>query len=52
MFALLRDFVAELALRMQVIGCDHANLPEPWFQDAVRCNWRDGRALMPAEWPP
>jgi len=35
---------------MQVIICDHANLPADWFQAAVGHNWRDGRALIPLEW--
>jgi hypothetical protein len=26
----------------QIIVSDHANLPESWFQDRVRCDWRDG----------
>ncbi|MCW3820659.1 DUF3732 domain-containing protein [Micromonospora sp. DR5-3] len=46
LFELMRDVVAELAPAMQIIVCDHANLPEPWFQSAVRHNWR-GDALVP-----
>lgn len=30
-FTLLRDFVADLGGRMQVIVCDHANLPQDWL---------------------
>jgi hypothetical protein len=41
---------AELAPGLQIIVCDHANLPEDWFQDAVRHNWRDGERLIPAVW--
>ena len=49
LFELMRDVTEELAPDMQIIVCDHANLPEPWFQEAVRHNWR-GDALIPAGW--
>jgi hypothetical protein len=49
LFELMRDVVAELTPDMQIIVCDHANLPEPWFQSAVRHNWRSD-ALIPATW--
>ncbi|MFC6063764.1 DUF3732 domain-containing protein [Streptomyces ochraceiscleroticus] len=39
--------VAGLGGGFQMIVSDHANLPEPWFQDCVRYNWRDGEALIP-----
>jgi hypothetical protein len=36
---------------MQIIVCDHANLDEPWFQEAVGDNnWREGRKLIPDAW--
>jgi hypothetical protein len=50
MFELIREVVAELAPELQVIVCDHANLPEEWFQDAVAHNWRNGVKLIPADW--
>ena len=50
MFSLMRDVVEELEGRFQIIVCDHANLPEAWFQAAVRHNWRDGVKLVPADW--
>lgn len=50
MFELMRDVVEELAPGLQIIVCDHANLPEKWFQDSVRHNWREGRKLIPDEW--
>jgi hypothetical protein len=44
-------FVEELAPGMQVIVCDHANLPDPWFQESVgHNNWREGRKLIPDAW--
>lgn len=49
LFELMRDVAGELAPDMQIIVCDHADLPEPWFQQSVRHNWR-GDALIPAEW--
>ena len=52
MFELMRDVADELAPGLQIIVCDHANLPEEWFQDAVRHNWRNGEKLIPAEWLP
>lgn len=51
-FELLRDFAAELNPTMQVIVCDHANLNEPWFQDAIIENWRGGAGLIPESWRP
>jgi hypothetical protein len=50
MFELMRDVVAELAPHFQVIVCDHADLPEPWFAEAVRYRWRHGEKLIPADW--
>jgi hypothetical protein len=50
MFELVRDVVAELAPDIQVIVCDHADLPEPWFDRAVRQRWRHGVKLIPADW--
>jgi DNA repair exonuclease SbcCD ATPase subunit len=49
LFALLRDVAVELG-GFQIIVPDHANRPEPWFQDAVVENWRQGAALVPREW--
>lgn len=50
MFELMRDVVDELAPAFQVIVCDHADLPEQWFQDAVRHRWRGGVKLIPSDW--
>ena len=35
---------------MQIIVCDHANLLDPWFQDAVMHNWRHGEKLVSEAW--
>jgi hypothetical protein len=50
LFRLIYDVVTELAPHMQVIICDHANLPDDWFQTSVRHNWRNGEKLIPQEW--
>jgi hypothetical protein len=50
LFELMRDVVADLAPELQVIVCDHANLPEEWFQDAVAHDWRGGHKLIPPDW--
>lgn len=50
MFELMRDAVQDLAPNFQIIVCDHADLPEAWFQEAVRERWRNGAALIPADW--
>lgn len=51
MFELMRDVVDELAPAFQVIVCDHADLPELWFQNAVgQRRFRNGVKLIPAEW--
>lgn len=53
-FELLRDVVAENDGGLQIIVCDHVNLPDRWFQDAVIDNWRTREgvknALIPMEW--
>jgi hypothetical protein len=50
LFLLLYDIVRELVPDLQIIVCDHANLPEAWFQDSVQHNWRDGQKLIPHQW--
>jgi len=35
---------------MQVIITEHADIDEPWFQDAVAARWR-GKKLVPDDWP-
>jgi hypothetical protein len=52
MFLLLYEIAAELAPQLQIIVCDHANLPEQWFRESVVHNWRNGEALVPATWLP
>jgi Protein of unknown function (DUF3732). len=50
LYELMRDVAEELSPSLQIIACDHANLPDAWFQDAVIENWRDGEKLIPQSW--
>ncbi|MDD2700287.1 MAG: DUF3732 domain-containing protein [Sideroxydans sp.] len=51
MFKLLLTACKELSPNFQVIVTEHANLPEPWFQELlVEPPWRDGGALIPQDW--
>jgi hypothetical protein len=50
LYELMRDVTDELTPSMQIITCDHANLPDEWFQNAVVANWRDGEKLLPESW--
>ncbi len=52
MFQLLHDIADELSPQLQIIVCDHANLPEDWFRESVVHNWRNGEALIPQSWLP
>jgi hypothetical protein len=50
MFELLAEVATLLNDQLQIIVCDHANLPDDWFQAAVIDNWRDGIRLIPDSW--
>jgi hypothetical protein len=51
LFELMQQVVQELTPNFQVIVCDHANLDEEWFQEAVGVNnWRNGVKLVPLDW--
>ncbi len=50
LYELMRDVAHDLAPSMQIIACDHANLPDDWFQESVVANWRDGEKLIPESW--
>lgn len=49
-FELIRDVVAELSPGLQVIITEHADVTEDWYQAAVVERWRNGVALIPADW--
>lgn len=42
-FRLLHDVTELNEGNLQIIVCDHANLPDGWFQEAVIGNWRPRR---------
>jgi len=44
------DLVKELQPHLQIIMTDHANISEPWFQECIVKNWRDGKKLVPDHW--
>ena len=50
LYEVIRDVVAELDDRLQVVITDHANLNLDWFQRVVAENWRHGDALVPSSW--
>lgn len=51
MFRMVFDVVQEIAPDFQVIITEHADVNEPWYQDAVRERWRGGLKLVPEDWP-
>ena len=51
LFQWLNARVAELDGKFQVIVTDHAEVDAPWFAETVVERWRDGAALVPADWP-
>lgn len=51
MLYLVHSVVATLSPKFQVIINEHADIPEPWYQDAVVERWRGGRKLVPDDWP-
>ncbi|MCM1950393.1 DUF3732 domain-containing protein [Streptomyces sp. G2] len=50
LFRLMYDITASLSPDFQMIVSDHADLPDDWFQECVRYNWRDGETLIPPGW--
>jgi len=50
MYTLMLDVVASLNSGLQVIVTDHANIDEPWFQECMVERWREGTAVIPADW--
>ncbi len=50
MFRWLKARVDELEGHLQVIVTDHAEVKEPWFEEARVERWRGGNALVPRTW--
>ena len=51
MYQLALKLVEQLFPSFQIIMTDHANINEPWFQDCIIERWREGKKLVPLEWP-
>lgn len=52
LFGLIFDVVASLDGKFQVIITDHPDFSDDIrFQNALRERWRDGRKLVPEDWP-
>lgn len=51
MFTLIFDIVGQLSPNFQVVVTEHADLDEPWYQDAIVERWRAGKKLVPDDWP-
>jgi hypothetical protein len=50
LFRLMVEVATEVDGELQIIVCDHANLPDTWFQESVIENWRHGKRLIPDDW--
>ena len=50
MFQLVFDAVNEVALGLQVVITEHADINETWYQDAIVERWRGGLKLVPEDW--
>lgn len=50
MYNLIFDVVESLSPDFQIVITDHAFLSESRFRSAVVERWRDGKALIPADW--
>jgi hypothetical protein len=51
LFRWIDQRVADLKGGLQVIVTDHAEVDEPWFAESVVEHWRNGKALVPNDWP-
>jgi hypothetical protein len=52
MFKILFDYTNNDIPGFQLIITEHANLREPWFQNAlVEPTWAKPPALVPEDWP-
>jgi hypothetical protein len=52
MFRMILDVVSALAPKFQVIVTEHADIAEPWYQEAVVERWRGAEKLVPGDWNP
>lgn len=52
MFELVFKAVSDAHPGFQVIITEHADINEPWYQEAISERWRGGLKLVPEDWPP
>ena len=50
LYELMVDEVAVHEGALQVIALDHAEFGDDWFQSSIVERWRNGSALIPADW--
>lgn len=51
MFQFVFNLLEESHYGFQVIITEHADIQEEWFQGAVKERWRNGKKLIPDDWP-
>ncbi|MFZ5756935.1 MAG: DUF3732 domain-containing protein [Pseudomonadota bacterium] len=51
MFQFIFDTAKGIVPGLQVVITEHADINEPWYQDAVVEKWRGGLKLVPEDWP-
>ena len=50
LFKVVFETVRKIAPDFQVVITEHADLTEDWYRAAVVERWRNGEALIPADW--
>lgn len=50
MFQLVFNVVGKHTPDLQVIITEHADLADPWYQNAIAEKWRGGKKLVPDDW--
>ena len=51
LFEVIYRYSQRMNSAMQIIVSDHVELLDSWFRDLIAQRWRDGIALVPANWP-
>lgn len=50
-FNVVDAIAGEVAAGVQIIITEHADIDQQWFQEAVVERWRQGKKLVPDDWP-
>jgi len=50
-FRFVFDVAEKLTPRFQIVMTEHADINEPWYQEAVVERWRGGDKFIPDDWP-